>query len=473
MKKELVLLVCVASFVLGGCGWMGSIFSGPDKEVPITSPTESTPAEIVEQPKPEELVVVQAYEPASQPKVEPVVQTPPQPEQTTESIPTEPVKLTDLVSSELSDQPQEPDQVVRLKLEPPTTQDVPTAPEPEVVEQPKENKSEVIASSLLQVNGSYITPQTVLHGARDELKALPENISELTFKRQAAEIIQTHIQNIVARELVLAEAQNRLGDRQNQYIDYEVDEFERKMLAKAGGSRTVLKYDLSKRGTTLEEVLEAERKALTIQVYMRSRFSPAITVNRRMLWNYYRRNLSEFSKTQKVQMQLIAAPYKSFLPHGIARPSKAELQVAREKADEEITNARQALQGGEDFGEVAKKISRGIKAASGGVWPMMQKGSFRESAVEEKAFEMTESDVSDIIETDKGYYIVKVKAVQAGEVVSFEDAQEEIEEKLREQQYRKLSNEYFGQILQKATIIRPQKFIELTLEQTVDEYWKK
>ncbi|MHC4295396.1 MAG: peptidylprolyl isomerase, partial [Planctomycetota bacterium] len=223
-------------------------------------------------------------------------------------------------------------------------------------------------------------------------------------------------------------------------------------------------------GTDLESLLDDERRQKTVEEFLASRFYPAISITRRMLWDSYVKNRSEFSTDKKVQMQIIAAPFKKFLADPEAKPGPLEMQAAIERAESTINEAARALNSGERFDDVARRLSRGIKGPTGGIWPMMTENSFRESEVETVAFELPEGKVSEIIETQTGYYIVKARKVQAGQTVSFEDAQETIEQELREEQYLRLQKEYLKRLLKGAHIRKSEEFLKLAIDRAVKTY---
>ncbi|MDY6914269.1 MAG: peptidyl-prolyl cis-trans isomerase [Planctomycetota bacterium] len=332
--------------------------------------------------------------------------------------------------------------------------------------------TEVIAASVLQVNDRFITVEEILHKLRGDLSKLGAKSPENVFRHRAQEVIGRKVRDEIGELLVLAEASKRLTEPQNKWIDNEVAQTRRELLAEAGGSRSRLDEMLGREGTNLDKLLQEHRQQLKIKTYLRTKFISAVTVNRRMLWNYYRRHRSEFSSPKHVQMQIIAVPFATFLPAGAA-VTELERRAAAERAGEQIKQAANAIAAGEEFGEVAKRLSRGIKADRGGVWPMMAAGSFRETKVEQAAFELAQGQVSDVIETDTGYYIAKAKAIQPGQVVSFEQAQVKIDEILRQQQYAKLTNEYFDRLLEDATIIESEKFIALAVDLAVKRYLRR
>jgi parvulin-like peptidyl-prolyl isomerase len=332
---------------------------------------------------------------------------------------------------------------------------------------------QVVAASALQVNNRFLTVDDILRAIRPKIDELPARISEQTFRHQVGPWIAEETRSQVTRALVLAEADKRLTDEQKKKIDEEVQEAHNEMLADAGGSKTALRQRLAKQGTSLEDVLTRHREDTAFKLYLRARFMPAIVINRRMLWDYYRLNHEKYVVDKKVQMQLIAAPLKAFYAEGVLAPSATEQAAARRKARETIDQAAAALAKGEDFTQLAKRLSRGIKAADGGLWPLMAADTFRETQVEQAAFRLPEGGVSGVIETDSGFYIVKAKRLQAGRVVPFEEAQQEIEETLRNRLYVELTDKYFKDLMAQAHVVGSEEFVGIALGKALEQHFRR
>ncbi len=440
----------VLAAVLPGCGWLkGGWFW--QKEVPVTPPTRSAPAVSASQ--------ADTTRPANPQAEDNSQQRDQTPRQAKVEEPTPLVSLVDDAGS--TSQP----------ATKPASESQPSAATKPAPHGQDASQPVVVAGSMLQVNDRFITVDRVLRSVHPELSTLPgaPKMSEAAFRRRAGAIIDKEIRDEVTRSLVFAEAKRRLPERHREQVDAEVEQFRQDMIAHAGGSMTKLRRELSREGTTLKSVLEDHRRRLLIRLYLQAKFMPAISINRRMLWNYYRRHRGEFTTAKQVQMQIIAAPFHAFLPKG--RPAgRKERLTARGEARKLINRAMAVVRGGEDFGKVARERSRGLKARRGGVWPMMPAGSFREEKVEQAAFALTAGQVSGIIETETGFYIVKALQVEPKKVRSFEEAQERIDEILRQKQYLKLVNAYFRRLTEGATIIQPREFRRLVLDRAVEKY---
>lgn len=333
-----------------------------------------------------------------------------------------------------------------------------------------EGQEEVVAGMTLQINDQHVTVEEILAGLHKELSAIPKHVSRERFRRMAAEIITERMWSEARSILMFAEANRRLEDQVKEKIKEELADVRRELIAKADGSVETLKARLRREGTTLEDVMKRHERELTIRYYMQVKFAPAIVVNRRMLWNYYRRHKTDFVVEREVQMQIIAAPFRKFLPDDVRNPTEEELQAAREEALRTIRQAEADLRAGKDFGETAKRYSRDPRAKQGGIWPMMTAGNFRNTRVENEAFTLPEGQYSGIIEGQDGYYIVKALKVKPGRVTPFEIAQDKIETILRNEQYDKLSREYMDKLYKDAVISSPPDFIPTAVELALERY---
>ena len=92
----------------------------------------------------------------------------------------------------------------------------------------------------------------------------------------------------------------------------------------------------------------------------------------------------------------------------------------------------------EDAEALAKKESQDPRAGEGGLMGMVEKGDMIEN-IDQVIFSLSEGSISDVLETEEGYHIFKVGAKTPASQKTFEEAKEEIREKL----FRKKAHERF------------------------------
>ncbi|MDY7010828.1 MAG: peptidyl-prolyl cis-trans isomerase [Planctomycetota bacterium] len=333
-------------------------------------------------------------------------------------------------------------------------------------------KPEVVAAASLQVNNKFITLRKLLDPIRPKLTAAAAGAGEEAFRIKALGLIREEIRRQVEHVLLLSEAENYLTDAEKKQVDEWVVGRLRQAVAESGGSRALFDQRLRNEGTDLETWKKDLTETMLIRSYMQSRLGKRIVVDRRIMWDYYVAHPREFSRPDRVQMQIISVPRGEFLPTD-RKPDEEDRAESHRKAKDLINKAHAALVSGEKFAKVARTFSTGPMSASGGVWPLMERGSFRAEAVEESAFAQGKGRTSGVIETPGGFYIVRTLDIRGGEKLPFEKVQDTIADKLRRRQFAKLADEYRAKLYAKAVIIATDRFERLAVDEAVRKYYKR
>ncbi|SHH89787.1 SurA N-terminal domain-containing protein [Desulfofustis glycolicus] len=116
-------------------------------------------------------------------------------------------------------------------------------------------------------------------------------------------------------------------------------------------------------------------------------------------------------------------------------------QQQRSLAEEVLTKAR----AGEDFAALASEYSDDATAESGGELGFFNRGQMIKP-FEDAVFAMQEGEISDIVQTDFGYHIIKLVAVRPGGVRTLDEVREEISAKLRLDKARSLAFQQAGTV---------------------------
>ena len=326
----------------------------------------------------------------------------------------------------------------------------------------------LVGGSTMRVNHQILTVDDILEGLHTELADVPNTVVGENFLRRVAAIIRKKMAYDIQQRLVYAEAKLRLEDHVKTYIDTELEKVRREMIAKAGSVQTLRQKCISE-GTTLDALLAVQKRAMTVRMYLQSKFAPQIVVNRRALWNYYSAHTQDFSSKKRVQMQLLMVGYDNFLPPA-GDEAERDLAKAKSKARAHINKAHAAIQSGTSFTDAVKAFSFGPLKAKGGIWPMMAKGNKAETHVEDAAFAQSVGSISKTIEEASGLFLVKTLATEGGTTTPFEAAQGEIETILREKQYTTLQQAYFQKLYKRAIVQTPQEFIIQAIRRAEEKY---
>ncbi len=337
--------------------------------------------------------------------------------------------------------------------------------------------SGAIRANALVVNNETIRVSDILEPIQPKLEQLSRELPPEIYYQRAAQIIRLQIVEAVAQHLIWRRAQSHVNDDMKPQLDKAVDKMEKERINREfGGRETVYEKFLTKHGKTRSEVRERLQRTVVIDSYLRDRLLPLVPMPRKSeLWEFYQAHRQEFESQERREMFLIDIPVRAFVEKkGIYGPSAEELAAARDKARQSAEEAAAALSKGESFEEVARKYSHGPRREDGGVWGFITKPSDsthaplqgRWATPSRRLFELKAGQVSEIIE-DKaadGFFIVKAGQVEAANVVSFQDAQPDIVDNLRQQRFVKLRADFLQDELDKSTIGSLDDFMDIVME---------
>ena len=150
----------------------------------------------------------------------------------------------------------------------------------------------------------------------------------------------------------------------------------------------------------------------------------SITINEADLKSYYEQNAARLSGNEERRAShiLINAPKDA---------PAAERQKAKARAQELLAELRKAP---DSFADLAKKNSQDTgSAAKGGDLDFFARGAMVKP-FEEAAFAMKKGDISELVESDFGYHIIKLADIKAPKQRSFDELRANIEADLKTQQ---------------------------------------
>lgn len=146
--------------------------------------------------------------------------------------------------------------------------------------------------------------------------------------------------------------------------------------------------------------------------------------------NYYKENQSQFFEPEKIKVSRIYIPYED-----------EEKETVITKAQ----NTLERIQKGEDFGELAKLISKDEKASENGDWGLFEWKSLSLKEQEE-IDKLPGGDISEPIELDEGISILKITEKAPSFQKPLETVKDRIAEILKDQNAREQVNKKVAQL---------------------------
>ena len=118
----------------------------------------------------------------------------------------------------------------------------------------------------------------------------------------------------------------------------------------------------------------------------------------------------------------------------------------RAAAHDAIARMGNQVWAGAPWTDVAKAGSDGLTAPDGGRRPWTSKGALTCQELDQALFGLPVGQLSPIIESDRGYHIIRVTNREAEVVQPFQEAQADIKTKLATQRSQKQFREYLAKL---------------------------
>ena len=262
---------------------------------------------------------------------------------------------------------------------------------------------------VANVNGLEISKDELLRRA-DALQAQlpPSEVHPDFYQRVLDQMINDELlyQAVEAKNLAPTQA--------------EIDsEFENQ--SKGFGGKAAFAEALAKEGISPDQVKRDLQKEIGIQRLVERDLVPQVTVSEEEKRTYYDGNPEEMRGSPEFRVAHIL----------IQVPTDATAEV-KEAARKKASALRSMIEVGQDFGDLARRNSGdpGSKD-NGGELPWMSKGE-TVPPFEAAAMALEIGEMSDVVETQFGFHILKLLELRGGDLIPYEQVQGRIEEYLKQ-----------------------------------------
>lgn len=266
---------------------------------------------------------------------------------------------------------------------------------------------------VARVNGSGISmmdlkrAEKVIMSGRPGMEIPPDELKD--FDQQAlAQLVSAELLYQAGQKLTVKDLDKKVDDKLAQ---------SKARFAKA--------EDFAKAIKALEmnenDLRDFTRRDLVISNFIEQTIAAKIAVSEEENRKFYDQNLDKFKKGEMVRASHILC--------GVDATATAE---EKKKAREKAEKLRKDLAGGADFATLAKENSTCPSSKQGGDLGYFGKGQMV-PPFEQAVFALKPGEISDVVETQFGYHIIKLTEMKGAETVSFKEARPSIEEYLKNQ----------------------------------------
>lgn len=232
-------------------------------------------------------------------------------------------------------------------------------------------------------------------------------------------------QEVVARQMTVAETD----------IDARIAAFKQQI-----GGEANFRTALQAQQMTEAKLREDARTDLLVNKFLEQEVNQKVLVKPSDIATFYEKNPDRFQQAESVRVAHIL----------VAVPQTAN-EAARTAARARAEAALKAAKGGQDFAQLARRYSNDSSAQRGGDLGFVPKGQMV-PAFEAAAFALQPGQVSDLVETQFGYHVIKAIEKRPARLVPFVEAAAQIEQFLEQQQRQEKGKALVDQLKAKGKV---------------------
>jgi peptidyl-prolyl cis-trans isomerase SurA len=294
---------------------------------------------------------------------------------------------------------------------------------------------EIVDRVIAVVNDDVITQYELDSTVELVLKKHEQSIRPEDRERITAEARKAILDRMI-EDLLLRQEARRLGI---VVRDEELNASIQETLSRRNLSMDTLQEALIKDGTNYDKYREATRSEMIKTRILQREIRPRVTVTNEEIGAFYQEHRDDYEGKLRVRLLMISLPVP-------AASDEAEKESQKRKAESILKR----IQAGEYFEALANENSQG-KEASGGDIGYIEKGSIN-PVLEEAAFNLKPGEVSGVIETNQGFYIIKALDKRGGGSLSLKATRQEVDERIFTEKMEKKYTEWMAEKRQKAHI---------------------
>jgi len=321
----------------------------------------------------------------------------------------------------------------------PATEEKPAPPKPKPA-QPNPESGKVVEEIIARVNNEIITRSEYdksLATADEETrqdcqgKCTPEQLQAALEERK-----KTALRDLIDQSL-LSQRGKDMGISVETEVVKQLDQIR---IANKIDSMEKFEQAVSQQGMNWEDFKNGIRNKILTQKVIGQEVGSQMSIGEDDAKQYYAEHKADFVRPEQVALEEIIV-----LTEG---KSESQLPDLRKKAE----TALRRVKDGEDFREIAKRLSDGSTKEQGGYIGMFKRGELAKQ-LEDVVFKMKRNELTEVLETKQGFLILQVLEHYDEGQQSFEKVKSEIMDHLYNEKLEPAVREYLKTLREQSYVV--------------------
>jgi len=198
---------------------------------------------------------------------------------------------------------------------------------------------------------------------------------------------------------------------------------------------------LAERKMTLDQVKSDARQDMAISKLIEDEIAAKVAVKAEQVTDFYAKNPEQFKEGESVHAS-----------HILIGTGRGADPAAKTKAHAQAEQVLKDVKSGKDFAALAKQYSSDPgSAANGGDLGFFQQGQMV-GPFNDAAFKLAPGQVSEIVETEFGFHIIKVAEKKPGRTIPLEEVRPQVEQYLEQMNRQKETESFVNTLKAKGKI---------------------
>jgi peptidyl-prolyl cis-trans isomerase C len=252
---------------------------------------------------------------------------------------------------------------------------------------------------------------------------------------QQKEFDQQALSQLIAGELIYQAGLKLAVKDLDKKVDDRLAQHRARFANAEDFAKAIKALDMDEKG-----LRDFTRRDIVVANFIEQAIAAKIRVAEEETRKFYDQNPDKFKRGEMVRASHILL--------GVDVKASAE---EKKKAREKAVKLRKELAAGADFASLARENSTCPSSKQGGDLGFFGKGQMV-PPFEQVAFALKPGEISDVVETQFGYHVIKLVEKKAADTVDFKDARPRIEEYLKNQKIQAALNAYLAEARKGATV---------------------
>jgi len=296
--------------------------------------------------------------------------------------------------------------------------------------------AEVMDKIVALVNDEIITMYDLNNAFESYRKKIEESYKDQDLARAMAEGKIFVLNRMIDQSLVEQQAKKTgVVVKDDEVMDSINDYLERRKIKMED-----LLVGLAKEKSSIEAYKKEIRMQLVTMRLIRREIKSKITVSEDEIGGYYLKHREEYEGKEAVRIKQILIPF----PQNIDAATKEKLKKGMDVIHKRLLD-------GESFDALAANFLQGVAAETGGDIGFVERGMIF-PAVEKAAFSLKKDEISNVIESQIGFHIIKLVDKRGAGIQPLESVRLEIQAKLEDEKMEKKYAEWIAELRNKSHI---------------------